>query len=160
MSAERLVQVYRARDDWQGTLLTGFLNDQGVRATLRLPPSVPPFDWYEFFAHNNSIDGVFVFEHDVTCARQLIGEFLGAEPDEAALEQQAAHKPHPDRDKIHWLRIALIEERQTFKFLGLLALSFLSAGFLYIGLPSLRVAALLGFTLVAVMAGNWLRGKL
>ena len=38
LAAEKLVQIYQASDEWEGTILVGFLGDHGVAATLR-PPS-------------------------------------------------------------------------------------------------------------------------
>jgi hypothetical protein len=157
-AAENLVQVFRARDDCQGALLIGFLKDHGIAATLRLPPSVPPFDWYEFFARNNSIDGIFVFERDAERARELIREFLVAKTDEPALEQMAAQKPHPDRQQIGELRAALREERRTFRFLGWLAVAFVLAAGLFLSLP-FSPLRWVGLVIIGWMVGSWLYEK-
>jgi hypothetical protein len=114
LQSEKLVQVYRARDEWQGSLLAGYLRDNGIETVLRLPPSVPPYGFVEMCNRKKAIDGVFVLQHNAGRARQLVQEFLSAEPDEEAMDALAPVKPRVTKERFTELRAAVCEQRQTF----------------------------------------------
>ena len=154
--AENLVQVFRAQNPWQGSLIVGYLEDQGVAAHLRPAPSVPPVDYYEFFNRNDTINGIFVMEHETDRARTLIDEFLATAPDMAALDELSAHKPHPDRGTFARLRIFLVEERRTFALAGWLGVTVLVLAWLW-SAPCFPPPGW-GFP-VALIAVAWLVGR-
>ncbi len=160
--SEKLVQVHHAHNEWEGNIVVGYLRDNGVEATLRTPPVMPPVDYYELFNHNETIDGIFVLEHEAECARELIAQFLAARPDEQSIEELAAQKTHPDRENIHRLRIAVREERRTFEFLGWLVVAFCAAGWLLVGtpLPPTPWTRLALLVIIALWIGSWLRRRL
>lgn len=116
LESEKLVQVYRARDEWQGHLLVGYLRDNGVEATLRQRASIPPCDSVEF--GDKRTDGILVLQHDAERARGLVQEFLVASPDEEAMDALAGQKLHVTKERFAQLRAALWEEKQTFRMLG------------------------------------------
>jgi len=121
VNAEKLIEVYKARDPWQGHLLIGYLHDNEIEAAFQGLPSVA-LDAREFFQTSDQAVGIYVLEHEALRATELINEFLSA--DNAA---PTTGKPHPDKARIAELRGALQEERQTFEFLGWAAVVFLSA---------------------------------
>ncbi len=125
--SEKLVEIHRAHDEWEGSILTGLLQENGIAATLRTPPALPPFDSIEQLTGNKRLGGVFVLEHEADRAKQLIEDFLAAATDESMLVDQAAQKLRVDKDTIHRLRGELAEERRTFEFLGWLVVVFLGA---------------------------------
>ena len=109
---------------------------------------------------------MFVLEHDAVRAKELIAEFLATVTDESVLADAAAQKLKVDQATIHRLRGALVEERQTFEFLGWVGVAFLGAAallwmiwpaWLKMDVPPalFRWAMVLLLTLGAVFAGNW-----
>ena len=161
LATEKLVQVHKARNEWEGNLIVDFLRNQGVEATLRPPPSMPPCDYYELFNRNETIDGIFVRESDADCARKLIREFLTTAADTPSLEALAAQRPPLTKEKIGQLRGALREERRTFQFLGWLIVAFLVAVWLWLGSPLLRSGGLMLalLALLAMCVGYFLRKR-
>lgn len=127
-AAEKLVRVHHARDEWEGEILVGYLQANGVEATLRAPPGLPPLNALEELSGNDDVNGVFVMEHQAAAARQLLNEFLATATDERVLEEEAAHHLKLDRATIARLRGELKEERQTFAFLGWVLVVFCVAG--------------------------------
>ena len=160
--SEKLVQVYRARNEWEGSLVLGYLHDNGVEATLRAPPVMPPVDYYELFNRNETIDGIFVLEHQAIRAHELIADFLVAPTDESSLEELAAKKEHPGRETIHRLRIAVREERRTFEFIGWLVIAFCVAGWLLVAtpVPPGPWTSLVLLVIIALLVGSWSRRRL
>lgn len=126
-NTENLVAVHKADDEVQARLLVSHLRDNGIESTHRDAPSVPPLDTAEHLARAEKTGSIYVLEHDAARARDLVREFLASQPDEAALEQTAAQKPHANKEAIRELRAALQEERRTFDFLGWLLVVFLGA---------------------------------
>jgi hypothetical protein len=127
LESEKLVAVCRAGSEWEGNLLVGLLRDNGIEATLQLPPSIPPLDAAERLLAADKMLSVLVLEHERDRARDLIAEFQSAVTDERLLEAAAAQPPPLDREKIAGLRAALREQRRTFAFLGWMVAAFLAA---------------------------------
>jgi len=138
LATAKLVQVHKARNEWQGNLLVGYLQDNGVEAVIRCAPSIPPYDIAESMYSKNKIDGIFVREPDAGRARKLIKEFLATATDAPSLDALAAQRPPLTKEKIGQLRGALREERRTFRFLGWLTVAFLVAVWLLLGRPVLH----------------------
>src|SRR5207245_2723188 len=124
LGAERLVQVHRARSEVEGDLILGYLHDNGIEGTLMRPPMDPLLHDLERLFRNRIMLGIFVLEHEDARARRLVREFTSVRADEKVLEALAAQKPRLTKEHIAQLRAALCEERQTFRFLGWLALAF------------------------------------
>jgi len=119
---ESLVEVHKARDPWQGHLLIGHLHNNGVEAAFQGQPAMPLVA-DELLETGNHIVGIYVLESDAARARELIQEFLASE----AAESTPPEKPPLHKQRIAELRSALREERQTFAFLGWVAVAFLAA---------------------------------
>lgn len=166
-SAEKLVAIHQARDEWEGTLLTGLLADSGIEATLQRPPSMPPLDTAEHLTGSDKTHSILVLESAAAPARQVIAEFLAAATDPAALVEEAAQKLRVDQATIHRLRGELAEERRTFAFLEWIGVMIFGAGALLWVIwppwlkavapqPGLRWVMVL---LLAVAAGLWARSQ-
>jgi hypothetical protein len=164
--SENLVQVHHAHDEWEGSIIVGYLRDNGVEATLRQPPSMPPFDAAENLSGTEKVNGIFVLEHEADKARNLLKEFLNTVTDEQILEDAAGQKLKLDKETIGRLRTATREEHQTFVFLGWTGAVFLGAAallwaiwpeWLKIGPPpaALRWVVVILLAVAAVFAGNW-----
>ena len=160
-----LVEVHKARDTWEGTLLTGYLRDNGIEAAFQGDPNVS-FDMTELLRNSDEAFGVYVLASDVGRAKELIAEFLTSATDESVLAETAAQTLRVDKEAIHRLRGALVEERRTFEFLGWLGVAFFGAAtLLWIIWPAwlkmdappalFRWLMVLLLTLGAVFAGNW-----
>jgi hypothetical protein len=118
VDADKLVEIHKAQDPWQGHLLIGFLRENGMEAAYQGLPAIA-LDAHGLMADNDAAVGVFVLERDVPRARELVKVFLTQATDTAALEAAAARPPHsPDRERIAELRGELQEERRTFELLG------------------------------------------
>jgi hypothetical protein len=166
VSAEKLVEIYKARDPLQGHLLISYLRENGMEAAFQGLPAVP-LEAGQLLGTSDQIVGVYVLEHEAARARELVREFLGAE----SLEMAAAGKPHPDKERIAELRGALREERQTFDFLAWTAVAFLVALALLWAIwpewlktpspaPFYRWTGVLLLAVAAVFAGNWINRQL
>jgi hypothetical protein len=164
--SENLVQVHHAHDEWEGSIIVGYLRDNGVEATLQHPPSVPPLDAVDAFSGSEKTNGIFVLEHDADRARQLLKEFLSTVTDEKVLEEAASEKLKVDKETIGRLRTALREESQTLVFLGWTGVVFLGAAALLWAIwpqwlkigpppPEFRWVVVILLGLAAVFAGNW-----
>jgi len=170
-NAEKLVQVHQARDEWEGTLLIGYLRDNGLEATQRVPSRMPPFDSAERLTGSDKVCGIFVLEHDAEHATQLVNEFLTAVTDETVLAETAATKLRVDQATIHRLRGELLEERKTFNFLGWLVVVFLGSTALLWAIwpawlktpapePAFRWIFVVGLMLAALFVGQWASNRL
>mgnify|MGYP000073681136 CR=1 FL=1 len=168
---EKLVEIHRCRDEWEGAILLGVLRDHQIAALQRTPPALPPFDAAERLSGNKNVGGIFVLEHEADQARQVLAEFLAAATDESLLAEQAARKLRVDKETIHRLRGELAEEKRTFEFLGWLVVVFLGAtALLWAIWPAwlktappvgpVRWAMVLLFVLCAVFIGNWAARRL
>jgi hypothetical protein len=166
---EDLVEVYRARDEWQGNLLAGFLRNNGIAAEFPGEPAVNFGAGHNLNANDPAV-GLFVLPADAARAQELIAEFLAAATDPAVLEETAAQRWQVDRAVIARLRAELREERQTFRFLGWVAVAFFGAAtLLWVLWPTwlktaapgwgLRLAMIVLLALGAVLAGNWASRK-
>jgi hypothetical protein len=164
--SENLVQVHHAHDEWEGSIIVGYLRANGVEATLREPPSMPPLDAVETLSGTEKVNGIFVLEHEADKARQLLQEFLNTVTDEQVLEDAAGQKLKLDKETIGRLRTATREERQTFVFLGWTGVVFLGAaallwaiwpGWLKVGPPpaEFRWVVVILLAVAAVFTGNW-----
>jgi hypothetical protein len=122
VNAEKLIEVHKARDPWQGHLLIGYLQDNGVEAAFQGLPAMPLVAG-ELLETSDNVAGIYVLEHQADRARELINEFLSA----GNVETAAAQKPRLDKERIAELRGALQEERRTFAFLGWTTVTFLGA---------------------------------
>jgi hypothetical protein len=122
VSNESLVEIHKARDPWQGHLLIGYLQDNGVEAAFQ-GLSAMPLAAGELLETSDHVTGIFVLEHDAARARELVQEFLASENAETETPQPS----HPNKERIAELRGAIEEERQTFAFLGWAAVIFLAA---------------------------------
>lgn len=163
---EQLEQVYQARDEWEGTIIVGYLRDNDVEATLRRPPSVPPLDSAEHLTGTHKLHGIFVLEHQAQQARDLINAFQSSVTDESVLAETAAQRLQVDRDTIHKLRGELTEEKKTFEALGWIVVVFLAASallwaiwpaWLKVNQPptGLRWVMVIIFALGAAFVGGW-----
>lgn len=168
---EELVEIHRARDEWEGTVLLGLLRDHGIDAFLRRPTPVPPLDAVDQLTGNPRVGGLFVLEHDAERARQLVREFLDTATDEALLAEEAARRLQVDKETIHRLRGELREEKHTFEFLGWVVVVFLaSAAVLWAIWPAwmktsppaapVRWLMVLLMALCAMFVGNWMARKI
>src|SRR5712691_3912915 len=126
LDSEKLVEIHKARDEWEGNFLIGYLRDNGIESTFQGDPSVD-LDLAHMLKSTDDAFGVYVLEHDAVRARQLVQEFMSAVTDESMLEETAAQKLRVDKETITRLRGALIEERRTFEFLGWVGVVFLGA---------------------------------
>ncbi|HXI83841.1 MAG TPA: hypothetical protein VNL17_07095 [Verrucomicrobiae bacterium] len=163
--SEDLVLVHHARDEWDGNIIVGYLRDNGVEATLQNPPSMPPLDAMESLSGSDKVNGIFVLDHEASHARELVEEFVNTVTDEQVLEEAAAQKLKLDKETVTQLRGALMEERQTFEFLGWIGAAFLGAvallwaiwpAWLKIGPPSpeFRWVVVILLLLAAVFVGS------
>ncbi len=82
LDAEKLVEVHKARDEWEGNLLIDFLRESGMEASFQGVPSVN-LDLAHMLKSTDEAFGVYVLEHDAGKARELVKEFLAAGPDDA-----------------------------------------------------------------------------
>ena len=166
LDSEKLVEVHRARNEWQGNLIVSYLRDNGVEATLQSPPAVAPLGAVEELTGTQRPFGIFVLDHEAEKARKLVQEFLAAATDERTLEDAAAQKLKVDKETIARLRGELREERRTFNFLGWLFVAFLAASALLWAIwpewlktappeSSIRWVMVIMLALAAVFAGNW-----
>jgi hypothetical protein len=166
LGAENLVQVHKARDEWEGSIIIGFLKDNGVEATLQAQVSRAEAAVHAGFGDPDIGRGIFVLEHEAERARQLIRDFQAAVTDEKLLDEAAAHKLKLNKETISQLRTALREERRTFDFLGWLLVVFLGAAALLWAIwpawlkieapaPEFRWVIVIMLVLAAVFAGNW-----
>src|SRR5947208_11940480 len=114
-ASEKLVQIHKARDEWEGNIIVGYLRDNGVEATLQGAPAVPPLDAVEQYSGSDKAYGILVLEHEAEQARRTLAEFTSAATDETMLAETAAQKLRLDKETIHRLRGALREERRTFE---------------------------------------------
>jgi hypothetical protein len=167
LATEKLVPIHRVRDEWEGTLLVGYLRDNAVEASLREPSALPPFDAVEQLTGHNPAYSISVLEPNAARARQLVKEFLEAATDDSVLAETAAQELHVDKETIHRLRGELEEERATFQFVEWLGIGFLTAAALLwmiwpawlkslAPLPGLRWVLII---LLAGAAGLWTRSK-
>ena len=165
LRSERLVEVYKARDEWEGDLIIGYLKNNGIDATFQGESSMP-FDMAGMFKTTEEALVIFALERDAKRAAELVREFLGKPTDERVLEEEAAHKLHVDKETIRQLRGAVCEERRTFKFLGWLGVAFLGATALLWAIwpawlkiappaPEFQWMMVIALALAAVFAGNW-----
>lgn len=166
LDAENLVQVHKARDEWEGNIITGYLRNNGVEAVFQGTPGMPPLDTVEELSGSDKVSGILVLQHDAERARQLIAEFMTTATDEKLLDEAAAHKLKLDKETISRLRTALREERRTFDFLGWLLVVFLGSASLLWAIwpawlkieapvPEFRWVIVIMLALAAVFAGNW-----
>ena len=127
---------------------------------------MPPLDGVEELSGSGKVSGIFVLQHEVARARQLIEEFMATATDEKVLEETAAQKLRLNKETISQLRTALREERRTFDFLGWLLVIFLGAAALLWAIwpawlkieapaPEFRWVIVIMLALAAVFAGNW-----
>jgi hypothetical protein len=166
LNSEYLVEVHKARGEWEGNLLVGYLRDNGVEATLQEPASIAPLDSAETMTGTDKVCGIFVLDHDRKKASELVKEFLSAAADDSVLEETAAEQLHVDKEKIARLRGELQEERKTFEFLAWSGVMFLGAASLLWATwpawlkveppaPEFRWVMVILLALGAVMAGAW-----
>lgn len=122
---EKLVEIHKAQNPWQGHLLIGFLRENGMEAAYQGLPAIA-LDAHGLMADNDAAVGVFVLECDVVRARELVKLFLTKSTDTAMLETAAALPSiRPDKERIAELRGELCEERRTFELLGWLGAVFM-----------------------------------
>ena len=170
LDAEKLVEIHKARNEWEGDLLIGFLRDNGVEATFQGEPSVN-LDIAHMLKSTDEAFGVYVLEENAPRARELVHEFITSVTDPSVLEEEAAKKLRVSKETITQLRGAIRDERQTFEFLGWIGVAFLgSAAVLWMVWPAwLRMDSppmLFRWTMVlilafgAVFAGSWASRKL
>jgi hypothetical protein len=164
--SENLVEVHHAHDEWEGSIIIGYLRDNGLEATLRQPASMAPLDAAESFSGTDKANGIYVLEHEADRARHLLKEFVNTVTDEQVLEEAAGQKLKLDKETIGRLRTATREERQTFVFLGWTGVVFLGAAALLWAIwpawlkvgpppPEFRWVVVILLGLAAVFAGNW-----
>ncbi len=137
LESEAVVSVHRARDEWEGNILAGYLRDCGIEATcLPRPMSTRAAARAGYYTPDTGCD-VFVIEHERVAALEHLKQFNAAIADEALLEEAAAVRLKLDKETIGRLRQSLNEERATFGLLGwLVVVFFVSAAFLWALWPS------------------------
>ena len=167
--SEKLVQVYHSHSEWEGNIVVGYLRENGIEATLRTAPSVPPLDLAENLSGTNKVNGVLVLEAEAENARHLLEEFQSTVADQQILEETAAQKLKLDKETITQLRTAVREERKTFEFLGWIGVAFLGAAailwaiwpaWLKMAPPQLQWMVLILFAFAALFAGSWASRRL
>ena len=124
--AEKLVEIHKARDGWEGNLLIGYLRDNGVEASFQGDPSVN-LDMAHMLKSTDEAFGVYVLEENAGQAREFVREFLTTATDPTVLEEAAAKKLRVSKDQIAQLRGAIRDEKQTFEFLQWTGMLFLGA---------------------------------
>ena len=124
--AEKLVEIHKAKDPWEGHLIIGFLRENGVAGAFQGMPAVP-LDAHELMGDTDRAVGVYVLESDAGRARDLIKQLSVNATDTASLEWSAIMPSRPDKERIAELRETVREERQTFDFLRWVAVVFLAA---------------------------------
>jgi len=170
-AAEKLVRIHHARDEWEGDLIVGYLQANGVEATLRTPTELPPLNTAEELSGRAEVNGIYVLEHQEAEARRVLQEFLTTATDPNVLEAEAAQQLKLDRATIARLRGELREEKMTFEFLGWLMVVFLGAGAVLWAIwpawlkiaPPAPVARWLGvvaLVLGAVFVGSWMARRM
>lgn len=163
---EKLVQVHQARDEWEGRLLIGYLEDNGIEASLRERASVPPLDGAEELMGGDKVLGILVLEPQGARARELLQEFQSAVTDDTLLADTAAQQLKVSRETIQRLRGELREEKKTFEALGWIVIVFCGAAallwaiwpaWLKVAAPAAGLRWVMVFLLVAgaIFAGNW-----
>jgi hypothetical protein len=95
LNREKLVEIHRARSEWEGRLLVDYLAGNGVEADLRLPAGDPLLEALEMASGADKACGVFVLEHDADRGSALAQEFLALPTDESALERAATQNLQP-----------------------------------------------------------------
>lgn len=95
LNREKLVEIHRARSEWEGRLLVDYLAGNGVEADLRLPAGDPLLEALEMASGADKACGVFVLEHDADRGTTLAKEFLALPTDESALERAATQNLQP-----------------------------------------------------------------
>ena len=127
LEAEQLVPIYKARDEWEGNILVGYLQDNGVEATLQARVQNADAATHTGFGDTDASCGVYVMEEAAPRATALVQEFETAVTDPQILEEAAAEKLKLDKETITRLRGALKEETGTFEMLGWICVIFLAA---------------------------------
>lgn len=167
--SEKLVQVHQSHSEWEGNIVVGYLRENGIEATLRTAPSVPPLDLAENLSGTHKVNGVFVLEAEADNARHLLNEFQSTVADQQILEETAAQKLKLDKATITQLRTAVREERKTFEFLGWIGVAFLGAAavlwaiwpaWLKFAPPQLQWMVMILFAFAALIAGSWASRRL
>ena len=102
--------------------MIGYLHDNGIEAAFQGLPAMPLVAG-ELLGTSDHVVGIYVLEHDAVRTRELVNEFLSS----GNVETTSPKKPHLDKQRIAELRGVLAEERQTFEFLGWVAVVFLAA---------------------------------
>lgn len=170
VAREKLVEIHKARNEWEGVLLAGYLRNNGIEAAFQGDANVT-LDMQEMLQTSDEAFGLYVLEHEAVEAKALLAEFMAAATDPSVMEETAARKLKVDKETIAQLRSALREERRTFEFLGWLSMAFFAAaatlwviwpGWLKIEAPSavLRWAMVALLVLGAFFAGNWTSKRL
>jgi hypothetical protein len=170
LDAEKLVEIHKARDEWEGNLMIGFLRDNGVEATFQGAPSVD-IGITNMLRNSDEAFGVYVLEENAGKARELVREFIATATDPAVLEETAAQKLHVGKEKIAQLRGAIREERETFAFLQWIGMAFLGAlALLWATWPDwlkteapaavYRWTAVIMLVIAALLVGGWTRRRL
>jgi hypothetical protein len=171
LEAEKLVQVFKARDEWEGNILVGYLNDNGVEATIQAQIPGTEAAAVAGFGETDSSCGVFVIDAVAPQASALIREFETAVADPKVLEEAAAEKLKLDKETITRLRGALKEETGTFELLGWICVAFLAATALLWAIwpswlkvqapaPGLRWFAVVLFAGAAVFIATWTKRRM
>lgn len=124
--ADKLVEIHKAKDPWEGHLVIGFLRENGVEGAYQGLASVA-LDAHEMMGDTDRTVGVFVLERDVPRARELIKAFTQNTTDTASIEWASVVPSRPDKERIAELRNAVREERRTFDFLRWTGVVFLAA---------------------------------
>ena len=170
LDAEKLVEIHKAHDEWEGNLLIGFLRDNDIQATFPGELAVN-LDPAHMSKSADEVFGVYVLEENAARARELVHDFLTTATDETVLDEMAAHKLRVSKETITQLRGALKDERETFEFLGWIGVVFLgAAALLWVIWPEwlkmdappalFRWAMVLVLALGAVFAGSWASRRL
>jgi hypothetical protein len=171
LEAEKLVQIFKARDEWEGNILTGYLQDNGVEATLQAQIPGAEAAAVAVFGETDSGCGVFVMEEAAPRATALVREFATAVTDPQVLEEAAAEKLKLNKETITRLRGALKEETGTFEMLGWICVVFLAATAILWAVwpawlkvrpptPGLRWLAVALFAAAAVFIGRWTKRRM
>ena len=82
LNSEKLVEVHKAREEWEGNLLIDYLRKNGVSAAFQGESAIN-LDLAHFLKNTDEAFGVYVLEEDASKARELVKEFFAARPEDA-----------------------------------------------------------------------------
>jgi len=171
LDAEKLIQIHKARDEWEANILVGYLDDNNIEATTEGTLQGADSATHTWFGDPDIRCSVFVIEEDAPRATAILKEFQAAVTDPQLLEEAAAQKLKLDKETVTRLRSALKEENSTFDMIGWICVAFLGAtallwaiwpAWLKIAPPSpvMRWMTVALFVLAAIFIARWTKRRM